>query len=609
MRFYVYHDYLAGGNHWQPSGRIGDYGDITMDESWTTSPQTGLSCTRVHCSGQGSQGQGWAGVYYINGISFRTCDDGLNLAGATTFTVWVRGERNGGQIEVKVGGFNRPPYYDPTVPGQDSYDVLSTGLIPLTTSWARHTLRLQAARLGLSNDLSNMCSGMVWVAETVLNPGGTTFYLDEMYYDLSRPNALRLPQSYVVTNASSDTVFRNLADTYPAALTLLAYVARGTSDDRRRAGIIADTLVWAIKHDRTYPSDPASTLSLRVGYASGDISTSVTTSGGTARLPGWWDGQVWVEDAGFVGTSTGNVAWVMIALLDYYDKVGRYLPQGADYLNTAQLLGEWVNRHVRDNSPWGYKGYRGGYYADQTGGGWDRRPLAYGWKSTEHNLLLYSAFSRLYRVTRNSTWQERANHARDFVLGMWENTKGQFLIGTTAQGMIDTKTPALNAQSLAFLVLYEDPGSDSSLKTNTRRALDWARQLCAVYSKPCGPSRRVSGFDFNTDRDGVWCEGTAQMALSYSMLADTRTSSSFYIDQLRIIQQYAPNADARGIVATCNPDNAPLTTGLQGLDGRMIVYYNRLYAAATAWYIFAERRYNPFSGGPTAARRHWTLYR
>lgn len=52
-----------------------------------------------------------------------------------------------------------------------------------------------------------------------------------------------------------------------------------------------------------------------------------------------------------------------------------------------------------------------------------------------------------------------------------------------------------------------------------------------------------------------------------------------------IYRPAAPNAN--GIVATCHDGVST------GLDWQ---YYNRLHIGATAWYLFAERQYNPFWG-------------
>jgi hypothetical protein len=75
---------------------------------------------------------------------------------------------------------------------------------------------------------------------------------------------------------------------------------------------------------------------------SGDLIDHLT---GKARIPGWWDPdeEKWYEDEYQVSTHTGNLAWVMIALLNYYKKEG-----GSQYLMVAQTLGEWIETESKD---------------------------------------------------------------------------------------------------------------------------------------------------------------------------------------------------------------------------------------------------------------------
>ena len=53
--------------------------------------------------------------------------------------------------------------------------------------------------------------------------------------------------------------------------------------------------------------------------------------------------------------------------------------------------------------------------------------------------------------------------------------------------------------------------------------LGWAEQHC--YTQADG----FKGFDFNDDKDGVWFEGTAQMAVAYQMAGKRRWFVSRHI--------------------------------------------------------------------------------
>src|SRR5258708_31159780 len=62
--FYVYADKGARVNHFAPSGWMGDYGDIKIDDGNTEDPSDGKTCIKVSYSAQAKQGTNCAGVYW-----------------------------------------------------------------------------------------------------------------------------------------------------------------------------------------------------------------------------------------------------------------------------------------------------------------------------------------------------------------------------------------------------------------------------------------------------------------------------------------------------------------------------------------------------------------
>ena len=64
--FVVYSDKGARENHYIPSGWMGDYGDIKLNDQSADNPQSGTACMQFTYSANKSQGQGWAGVYWQN---------------------------------------------------------------------------------------------------------------------------------------------------------------------------------------------------------------------------------------------------------------------------------------------------------------------------------------------------------------------------------------------------------------------------------------------------------------------------------------------------------------------------------------------------------------
>jgi hypothetical protein len=93
-----------------------------------------------------------------------------------------------------------------------------------------------------------------------------------------------------------------------------------------------------------------------------------------------------------------------------------------------------------------------------------------------------------------------------------------------------------------------------------------------------------SGFDFNNDKDGVWFEGTAQMAVAYALVGRKGAAETLR-RHLRRAQQNAPSGDGLGIVAASHDG---LSTGFG------FKYFRRLHLGATAWLVFAQSEFNPF---------------
>jgi hypothetical protein len=99
------------------------------------------------------------------------------------------------------------------------------------------------------------------------------------------------------------------------------------------------------------------------------------------------------------------------------------------------------------------------------------------------------------------------------------------------------------------------------------------------------------GFDFNEDADGVWFEGTAQMAVAFSCVGQ-RGKQNVVVNFLKSAQ------DASGGMTAADRDS--LSTGFYQQDGSPWLYYKRLHVGATSWMVFAEKSVNPFWLGSRA---------
>ena len=93
MPFAVYTDGGDPGNHYVPSGYMGDYRAVTMNQYWTGHPHHGKTCIRVTYRGAVPRGVGWAGVYWqspANNWGTVPGPTGYDLSRAARLTFWVR---------------------------------------------------------------------------------------------------------------------------------------------------------------------------------------------------------------------------------------------------------------------------------------------------------------------------------------------------------------------------------------------------------------------------------------------------------------------------------------------------------------------------------------
>lgn len=169
--FVVYLDKNAKDNHYIPSGWIGDYGDIKMIDQSAENPHTGTTSIQFVYSAKKTQGQGWAGVYWQNPANnWGNKKGGFDLTGMTKLTFWARGAKGGEVLQkVMVGGITKGTYPDTL--------TVETGPIELTDTWKQYTVNL------VGRDLSYVNGGFGWSTTADLNPGGATFYIDDIKFE------------------------------------------------------------------------------------------------------------------------------------------------------------------------------------------------------------------------------------------------------------------------------------------------------------------------------------------------------------------------------------------------------------------------------------------
>jgi hypothetical protein len=168
MPFYVYENNNSKNNHFVPSGWMGDYGAIKINQACRNNPYSGDTCIEIKYSGELTQGSGWVGVFWQNPENnWGSKDGGFNLSSAKTLSLWARGEKGGESMEFKIGG----------ITGQypDS-DTIGIGPLVLTSEWKEYIIDLSDA------DLFYMSGGFVFAASRMDNPDGFIVYLDEIKY-------------------------------------------------------------------------------------------------------------------------------------------------------------------------------------------------------------------------------------------------------------------------------------------------------------------------------------------------------------------------------------------------------------------------------------------
>jgi len=330
---------------------------------------------------------------------------------------------------------------------------------------------------------------------------------------------------------------------YDNAVAAIALVACGQP---QRAARIGDAILAALDRDRYWHDGR-----LRNGYLAGPIGP------GPIKLAGWWDAKqnMWVEDRYQVGSDNGNMAWAILALLTLDRATGDHR-----YLNGAVRIGGWIKQ-------WRSKGKPGGF----TGGTFAHEPMPVveTWKSTEHNTDLAAAFTGLARATGEKTWLVDASAAQKFVRAMWRPRCGCFAVGTTEDGKARNLYLALDAQTWPLLAI---PGAATRYK--------------AAMAKHALRDREE--FAYSEAKEGLWTEGTAQVALLLELSGHQDEADKFMkaVDSMRA-------QDGSYYAAS----TAELPTGfmLETDPTQPRQYFHIAHLAAVSWAAIAKLRYNPFT--------------
>ena len=546
--FGVYTDADAGGNHFAPGGYFNGAAGLKINTRWTENPYSGTSCIQVLWDGTpGNDGLLWNGLLFEEprGYLGQLTGNGYDLTGATALTFQARTDEPGLKVQFGMGHVNDA--------SGEKKQWFKLGL-----DWKKYEIDLK----GL--DLSNIHGGFLFAAnsDNDPDPDGTVFYIDDITYHLIRPNVVHLLPSFItVTDTDTfDIENKNLATIYDNSLAILALVARGREKDLSRAEIIADALVFAHKNDsQVVPEDwpfappPFSGSRLKDAYCTGDLQDAQENF----RYPGWWDdhANMWKMHELALSFRTGDLAWVMMALMRLYDVIGN-----PAYKTAAEEMGEWIVSNCQRAGNGINSGYKGGWVWS-----WDQLSWQEVGVSTEHNIDLAAAFQQLAMLTGDAVWQTRSDAAGSFVKAMWSAEQGFFHAGLNMDGTI-SEVKVLDIQAWAAMLFETEPYWSS---------LDWAK----ANLSPDGLH-----FDFNDDLDGTWYEGIAHMAAASREMGEDEKAAAL-LDILMNAQISSRYADGKGIPGS---DTYGLTTGFSWN------YYNRLSLGTTCWFLIAEEGINPF---------------
>ena len=237
------------------------------------------------------------------------------------------------------------------------------------------------------------------------------------------------------------------------------------------------------------------------------------------------------------------------------------------------------------------------------------------WVSTEHNLDAYAMFKMLFKLTDDNKYGEAAQRALSWLKDVGYNKpEGRFMRGR------GDATIATDTFSWAIAAIGPRTLMDNAM--NPDGIMEFAENECKVKTQFYRPDERavdIVGFDFakaqNLGRGGVVStEWTAQMVVAFQLMADYyrqladaqkeqvyRLKAEYYLAQLgkMVISSPSPTGQGEGCLPYASIDNVDTGHGWRVAKGRRTGS-----VAATIYYIFAHKNYNPLGDGSRGDRSH-----
>ena len=567
---YVYKDYGSIENAFTQKAKM--YGKNPhlvddLNEHWISDSYDGYC---IRCAQKTREGDWnawmWMTGYLPEGSTEPVLNDGsmdgqgYDLTGAEKLTFYARCDKGRScTCEFFTAGFGRDASTgEPIVKYPDSCRKIRLGRVHITDEWQQYTIPLEG------KDLSYIVAGFGYAVNDEMNGNADViFYLDEIRFE-GDIKCLKDAPVLIKSYNTKNMYLKNAVYSYDNACSAMAFMAAGRQEDAKQ---IVDAFVYAVRHDRAL-AEPVEgridrPLRARNAYGSGIISP-MPGWGFSTRIPGWYNyvDEVWCEDRVMCGINPGNISYMALALLHYYNRYG-----GGEYLDTAASLMDWVILNCSD----GRDGFTGGF------DGWEEAdpPVVYknNYRSLEHNIDCYACFKALYDIKGDQRYKDAYESSLRFIKSLYDPTRKLFLTGTTGDGVTpDRSIVVLDAQVWCAMALGDEfePYKDALTTVEKMKT-------------------KEGGYPFylaDEPKPGIWCEGTAFTALLYRELGD----EARYKEAMDALTKQQLDS---GLFPAASVDG--LETGIYLFDGKPWVYNKDPHITPTAWMIMAATEgFNPY---------------
>lgn len=207
-----------------------------------------------------------------------------------------------------------------------------------------------------------------------------------------------------------------------------------------------------------------------------------------------------------------------------------------------------------------------------------KRPSVF---STENNLDAAAALTYLAGILRETDQERSARYSTvaagidQWLSKMWMENAGCFARGWNAETSQRDEYAVLDCTAWALLALHDrllTPDQEIRLLTSMGQFQS---------TSPVNDQENAIGFDFNSDGDTVWYEGTCSAICAYRLAGDQVTARQYLTDARRVYKHF-PHG---GLPYATRP-------GTEDESSERCATWPSV--ASTCWFLFAETEFNPF---------------